>query len=373
MLKVTLAPNPGGAINRLDVLLQNDGAERVRLLYWGTPLDPVAANFLDVFTDDGDPVAFVGPRGKYLFDPEASLETLEPGETRTVSIDLAERYDLPHSGRYRVVVRDAAFRGLTGDRPRGQDAIEALEIRSDPASIALAYVPPPTDAPTYRDEGELESAALDDACPPLIFCVPPAYRDAGYECRSGYYITYPKLQYMSEAQAKTVRRLQTELFWRLRGFSVGNSPIFVRWFGRYSEASRQTVQAVVSGIRGQTACKGYTISYIASPPKPDIVAVFMKHNASSASPWDSMGVYPLFFRAPDFGLDSKIGTLAHELSHGYGGTKDHMYFYERCKALAISDPAKAMANADSYQFYLEEMLLMKPLAEADDAAVAAPA
>lgn len=49
------------------------------------------------------------------------------------------------------------------------------------------------------------------------------------------------------------------------------------------------------------------------------------------------------------------GTIVHEHTHFdiYGGTRDHAYGQEPCKALASQDPDTAIANADSHEYFAE--------------------
>ena len=59
--------------------------------------------------------------------------------------------------------------------------------------------------------------------------------------------------------------------------------------------------------------------------------------------------------APLTGTDSKAGTLVHEMSHFNvtAGTDDHVYGQSGAKSLAISDPAAALDNADSHEYFAE--------------------
>ena len=58
---------------------------------------------------------------------------------------------------------------------------------------------------------------------------------------------------------------------------------------------------------------------------------------------------------PEHGTDSKAGTLVHEMSHFdiVAGTEDHVYGQAGAKSLAISDPARAVDNADSHEYFAE--------------------
>jgi peptidyl-Lys metalloendopeptidase len=62
-----------------------------------------------------------------------------------------------------------------------------------------------------------------------------------------------------------------------------------------------------------------------------------------------------FWAAPATGTDSKSGTLIHEMSHFtvVAGTDDWAYGQAAAAALAISDPAKALNNADSHEYFAE--------------------
>ena len=55
------------------------------------------------------------------------------------------------------------------------------------------------------------------------------------------------------------------------------------------------------------------------------------------------------------GTDSKGGTLVHEMSHFnvVAGTDDNVYGQSGAKSLAISDPAAAVDNADSHEYFAE--------------------
>ncbi|KAG8682406.1 hypothetical protein FRC08_014982, partial [Ceratobasidium sp. 394] len=55
------------------------------------------------------------------------------------------------------------------------------------------------------------------------------------------------------------------------------------------------------------------------------------------------------------GTDSKAGTIIHEQSHFTvnGGTHDYAYGQSAAKSLAISNPARAIMNADSHEYFAE--------------------
>ncbi|CAE6503069.1 unnamed protein product [Rhizoctonia solani] len=62
-----------------------------------------------------------------------------------------------------------------------------------------------------------------------------------------------------------------------------------------------------------------------------------------------------FWKAPTNGTDSKGGTIVHEGTHfvNIGGTDDYAYGQSGAKSLAKSDPDRAIMNADSHEYFVE--------------------
>ncbi len=77
-----------------------------------------------------------------------------------------------------------------------------------------------------------------------------------------------------------------------------------------------------------------------------------------ADPNHDVNLEPEFWKAPRKGQDSKLGTLAHELSHfnDIGGTGDNGYGVTNARNLT-SAPANALNNADNFEYYIEKVKL----------------
>jgi hypothetical protein len=62
-----------------------------------------------------------------------------------------------------------------------------------------------------------------------------------------------------------------------------------------------------------------------------------------------------FWTAPLTGTDSKAGVIVHETSHFnvVAGTDDHVYGQAGCRNLANTNPAQAIENADSHEYFAE--------------------
>jgi hypothetical protein len=55
--------------------------------------------------------------------------------------------------------------------------------------------------------------------------------------------------------------------------------------------------------------------------------------------------------------DNPLGVVIHELTHLFAATQDHVYGRDGCKRLAISNAVLARRNADSYEYYCEDVFL----------------
>ena len=64
----------------------------------------------------------------------------------------------------------------------------------------------------------------------------------------------------------------------------------------------------------------------------------------------------VFWSAPAIGRDSKMGTLIHEMSHFnvVAGTDDYVYGATGAHSLALTDPVKAIDNADNHEYFAED-------------------
>lgn len=55
--------------------------------------------------------------------------------------------------------------------------------------------------------------------------------------------------------------------------------------------------------------------------------------------------------------DNPLGVIVHELTHLFAGTDDHAYGRTNCQNLARTNPNAARMNADSYEYYCEDVVL----------------
>ncbi len=132
------------------------------------------------------------------------------------------------------------------------------------------------------------------------------------------------------------------------------------WFGVGSSSNLQEVLGVLQSSRGKS--NSVSIMCMNSSPKElgDVYA-YVSTNVASYT----IVVTEHFFRSMDFGFNSKMGILIHELSHFYltgkTGHADGKYGLDSVsasKALAKADPVGARKNADAYEHFIEDLVFM---------------
>jgi peptidyl-Lys metalloendopeptidase len=114
----------------------------------------------------------------------------------------------------------------------------------------------------------------------------------------------------------------------------------------------------IDAARGATATKHFAAIKDAFETKP------LKVDCGCNEPYFAY-VYPAqpytvyvckaFWTAPLTGTDSRGGTMLHELSHFdiVAATDDHVYGQQGAAELARTDPARAVNNADSHEYFGE--------------------
>jgi peptidyl-Lys metalloendopeptidase len=146
--------------------------------------------------------------------------------------------------------------------------------------------------------------------------------------------------------------------------AVGDTPEFTRWFGDYSDANAERVRASLKSV--VTAIRGGSVTAECQQVVDDGCASDEYAYVFSDEPY-LMYLCPTFFNLP--GLEAlrpgsrtsdngtREGTIIHEVSHflHVAATDDHCYSRSECIRMARSNPRRAVDNADSYQYYAEDV------------------
>ena len=146
--------------------------------------------------------------------------------------------------------------------------------------------------------------------------------------------------------------------------AIGPNPVFDRWFGGYNAKSgeivRKNLKSMVRALQSgeiTAACKNNGQGLCA----PDTYA-FVNRDTPFV-----VNLCPNFFTMDTMkqlteetavtGNGTRAGTIIHEISHftDVSGTEDHCYSRTECTRMAENLPLDALLNADSYQYFVEDV------------------
>jgi peptidyl-Lys metalloendopeptidase len=298
------------------VTMTNTSAATVYLLAWQTPFGAVEAPLFDI-TRDGQPVRYLGRMVKRAAPVPADTIALAPGASRSVRVELSALYQMGVTGAYGIRYRDALLQLF--DQPG-----------AGPAAARGFAAQAPAPAPVWID-GRLARGMAD-----------PAPAPQGGPGLSFSQCTNPQQQAITgAAQAAQAMAADGEAY-----LQTAAGARYTSWFGAVDATRTATVARHFTAIRDAFATRpvtvdcGCTEDYYAYvyPDQPYKIHVC---NA--------------FWSAPPTGTDSKGGTLVHEMSHFtvVAGTDDWAYGQEAAAALAAGNPARAIDNADSHEYFGE--------------------
>lgn len=309
---------------KIDYRLVNDTGTTIHVLRWQTPVDGLTADLFRV-TRDGEEVAYTGPMYKRVEPREQDYIELLPGQSIDAEVDLSAWYDMRSGGRFEVryareaseVVREAAS-AAKGGAAGGVAAFDlsrgAVEIYVDAAADPLGM--------------SLEA----------IGASPLAATNSFVSCNN-----------TRQSQLVTARNSSVSYANNAKSYldagTTGSR--YTWWFGSYTSSRYSTVRSHFTNIASALSSQPYTF------------------NCSCSDSGTYAYVYPTqpykvwlcgaFWSAPNTGTDSRAGTLIHETSHFnvVAGTDDWAYGQTAAHNLALSNPARAVDNADNHEYFAE--------------------
>jgi peptidyl-Lys metalloendopeptidase len=299
-----------GAVDAVTVkiTLTNKAQHPVRLLSWYAPADELEE---DVFVVklQGQAVDFIGPHYKRPAPEAADYITLASGESLTRTADLTSFYDFSKSGDYSV-------RYSVDYLPPG--AQQAVSIESSDTSLWVQghFISAPQQIKSGGASGVAFSKCTTSQSDTVTQALAAAQGMA--QGASGYLSSTPP----------------------------SGTPRYTTWFGAFASSGWTTATSHYAAI--QDALYNKPMTFDCGCKKKYYAYVY---------PNQPYTVYlcSVFWGAPLTGTDSKGGTIIHETSHFtvVAGTDDWVYGQSGAKSLAISDPSKALDNADSHEYFAE--------------------
>ena len=302
--------------------LRNDSDEDLYILSWQTPFRGVVGNLFDV-RKGGQPVAYTGRLYKRGTPQAADYLRIPAGQSLSAEVELSSVYDLRSSGEYSVQYSVRAQDLLASD-------LKALTRNIDSNTVFLAVERPAE--PFTPDFDEVLAAAAGKA---LV----PAYVSCSSSRQSTLVTALSNAESISLKARNDLNNLATA--------SRSTDAAYRTWFGAYTSSRYSSVQSHYTSINSAFSTK--LVTFFCDCTDSAYAYVF------SNRPYE-IHLCNAFWNAPASGIDSKAGTLVHEMSHFdvTAGTSDWVYGVSGSQNLAITDPSRATDNADNHEYYAED-------------------
>ena len=315
----------------VDVTLTNTSATPQYVLKWHTPFgDEIEESLFDV-RRDGLKLPYLGAHYKRPAPAAADYYLLKPGASFSAQVDLSALYDMSVTGDYTIRYDTKSlslFSAELGGKGRGAVQREIGEIKSAPVTLWIEGSLPRGSVAQSAQQGqtiEEMRAALAGGSLSFNRCTAAQQSTVTTAVGAGSSMATNADAYMANG-------------------AIGAR--YNKWFGATDAARVSTVKSHYVALKDAFANKPITVdcgcnkTYYAYvyPTKPYVIYVCKA-----------------FWSAPMTGTDSKGGTLVHEMSHFnvVAGTDDWVYGQSGAASLAISDPTKAIDNADSHEYFGE--------------------
>ncbi len=305
----------------VEVVLTNTSSKSARVPRYQLPLGELEAKLFSV-SRDGEPVAYEGPMIKRGLPSASDFAILRPGQSVRSVVQLADAYDMRKSGTYTVTLASAMQHASLSDgsmlkTPRGMP----LTLQSAPLRMYATGKLPAIKRPGGGTGGTSINGVATVGC--------------------------SSTQVSGIGNAITAARNYSE---NAKGYLSGNNqgPRYTTWFGAYTSSRYTTANQHFVAIDSALDKTGDQVKINCGCNQSYYAYVY------PTKPYEIF-VCRAFWSAPNTGTDSKAGTLVHEMSHFnvVAATDDHVYGQSGAKSLAASDPAKAVDNADSHEYFAE--------------------
>jgi peptidyl-Lys metalloendopeptidase len=315
----------------VDVTITNTSATPQYVLKWHTPFGGEVEESLFDVTRDGVKLAYLGAHYKRAAPTAADYYLLKPGASFTARVDLSALYDLSITGDYTIRYDTKSlslFSAELSGLGRGAVAREIGEIKSAPVTLWI--------------DGSLPRGSVAQ------LAQQPQSIDEMRAALAGGSLSFNKCTATQQSSVTTAVSAGLSMVTNGDAYMAKGAigARYNKWFGATDTARVSTIKSHYVALKDAFANKPITVdcgcnkTYYAYvyPTKPYVIYVCKA-----------------FWSAPMTGTDSKGGTLVHEMSHFnvVASTDDWVYGQSGAASLAISDPAKAIDNADSHEYFGE--------------------
>lgn len=294
--------------------VKNVSQKSVKMVGWYLPNTDLEEDLFRVDVN-GEPSSYLGAHFKRTAPQSGDFVVLAPGQSLSRTVDLSRFYDFGDTGDYTIRFE------VEGVQLRGVEAGLGKIVASNDVHV---WVEGRQQVPPWADESQDLITAGSLSYSKCSSSQQPTIKQA-YDAANTY--SDNAAAYLGGTPSATNR--------------------YVTWFGTYSLNNWNTAKSHFLAIQDAYDNKAVTID--CSCKKPGVYAYVYANQPYK------IYVCGAFWNAPMTGTDSKGGTLIHEMSHFtvVAGTDDWAYGQTDAKALAKSDPTKALDNADNHEYFAE--------------------
>jgi len=310
--------------------ISNESNEALKILTWNTPLEKMISADLFKIQNGKNTAQYLGRMVKRGTPTEADYTHLSAGETRTVSIELAKYYQMEVKGNYAVT-----YKGLFETLSKNAKEKESSTLyKVGNPSINIFFSPP---------KKKTVRSTANKVNPSFTSCSTSERNILNTAHDAAIVIARNASQTMNSASANTTGER----------YSI--------WFGSPNNTRQSTVKTHFNNI--YSALDTQNIAFDCTCTKVSVYAYVYPSQPYKVYLCNS------FWDAPVTGTDSQAGTLVHEVSHFtiVAGTDDYEYGQTKAKALAVSEPGKAVFNADNHEYFAENTPYLSMANAFDDA------
>ena len=331
-VSVTSVQSRFASLQNVNLVLKysNIGDATMSIYKWylpeGYPTDP-----LFEVTLDGQSVEYVGPIVKRPEPTAEDMVTLAPGMEMSSVIELSSVYDMTQSGNYVIQYK--------------MNSDQVLFLNNSVLQRRLMSF-----------NGAHKSVLQSD--PIVVFAVgrQNPLIEQGIEARAQPRALTPSYIGCSASQSSAIssamssaESINSNAYQHLNTISAGTTR-YATWFGTFSSSNWLTVKSHFTKLQSTLSSK--TLAFDCTCPLSSAKSSFAY--VYKGQPY-RIHLCNAFWPAPTTGTNSKSGTIIHELAHFtvVADANDLGYGHDTCKALARSNPAKAITNADNIEYFAE--------------------
>jgi peptidyl-Lys metalloendopeptidase len=323
----------------VSVTMTNAGAVPVFVPKWYVPSEAATSGVFTI-TRDGEPVPYLGAIVKRKAPSAQDLVRIAAGASLSFKVELSSLYDLSTTGVYNIQYDVPSVQTLRALTPNGATA--ERQAGQSPAEPQMQDLVSNTIALTITGDASFQARRASIAA--LGETLVPAFAGS---------VTFIGCSNTRTTQISTA--LTSAESYASNALSYLNAGTrgarYTTWFGTYDSTRYSTARSHFSAISNAVSTQPMAFDCSTCPGTANASAyAYVFANAPYR-----VYLCNAFWAAPNTGTDSRAGTIIHEVSHFtvVAGTNDYAYGQTAARSLASSNPARAVRNADSHEYFAE--------------------